>query len=111
MIEINYYIFKFLNIFQTCFGYTFVKEVIAQLTKIVWYSIWMKVPKTKADLSISKVLYYILSFKIAPDYCKLLTAVYDHLRLFKQNGQSYQNLIIHREKVWTLLKATVDFNC
>lgn len=46
----------------------------------------MKVPKTKADLSISKVLYYILSFKIAPDYCKLVAEVYDHFRLFKQNG-------------------------
>lgn len=71
----------------------------------------MKVPKTKADLCISKVLYYILSFRIAPDDCKLVTAVYDHFRLFKQNGQSYKSLIFHRDKVWTLLKATVDFNC
>lgn len=46
----------------------------------------MKVPKTKADLSISKFLYYILSFKSAPDYCKLVTAVYGHFCLFKQNG-------------------------
>lgn len=46
----------------------------------------MKVSKTKADLSISKVLNYILSFKIAPDYCKLVATVYDHFRLFKQNG-------------------------
>lgn len=46
----------------------------------------MKVPKTKADLSISKGMYYILSFKIAPAYCKLVAAVYDHFRLFKQTG-------------------------
>lgn len=71
----------------------------------------MKVHKTEADLSISKFLYYILSFKSAPDYCKLVTAVYDHFRLFKQNGYSYKILIFHREKVWTLLIATVDFDC